>query len=135
MAFNPRQIDPLDFQKDIAVGVNLPFSFPSVFKSNFTTRDAIKYNLINYFLTNPGDCPLKPNFGGGLRHYIFEHINTDNLDFIKEEISSKISNLFPDIDVRSLEILRQEDSNTIIVNIIYDIVGTGLSDTVSINFA
>ena len=84
MVFDPRQIDPIDFQKDVAVGINLPFSFPSVFKSNFTTRDAIKYNLINYFLTNPGDCPLNPNFGGGLRHYIFEHITLIIWIFIKE---------------------------------------------------
>ena len=86
MAFEAQQIFPIDFNKSAAVGVDLPFNAPGVFRSNFTTKQAIKNNLINYFLTNPGERPLNPNFGGGLRSFIFEQISTDNLDFLKERI-------------------------------------------------
>ena len=60
MAFGAKQISPIDFNKSAAVGVDLPFSAKGVFKSNFTTKEATKNNLINYFLTNPGERPLNP---------------------------------------------------------------------------
>ena len=54
MAFSPQQIAPIDFDASVAVGVNIPFSGNAVFISNYQTKDAIKNNLINFFLTNPG---------------------------------------------------------------------------------
>ena len=78
MAFGQQQIFPIDFNKSAAVGVDLPFSAPGVFKSNYTTAAATKNNLINYFLTNPGERPLNPSFGGGLRAFIFQQINTNS---------------------------------------------------------
>ena len=47
MAFNSQQIFPIDFNKSAAVGVDLPFSAPGVFKPNYITAAAIKNNLIN----------------------------------------------------------------------------------------
>jgi len=78
MPFDAQQIYPIDFDKSAAVGVNLPFSAPAVFFPNYTTKEAIKNNLINYFLTNQGERPLNPSFGGGLRAFVFEQIATDN---------------------------------------------------------
>ena len=51
MAFNPQQIYPIDLNASAAVGVNLPLNGSAVFISNYQTRDAIKNNLINFFLT------------------------------------------------------------------------------------
>ena len=64
MASTPQQIFPIDFNKSAAVGVDLPFNGSAVFKSNYQTQDAIKNNLINFFLTDPGDRYLNPSFGG-----------------------------------------------------------------------
>ena len=115
MAFNPQQIYPIDLNASKAVGVNLPFSGPAVFISNYLTKDAIKNNLINFFLTNPGERYLNPNFGGGLRAFIFEQITNDNLDFLREDINKKISNYFPNILVNELTVTGQPDTNQITV--------------------
>ena len=50
MPFNQQQISPIDFNPSAAVGIDLPFNGNAVFKSNFQTQNAIKNNLINYFL-------------------------------------------------------------------------------------
>ena len=86
MPFDAQHIYPIDFDKSAAVGINLPFNSPGVFFSNYTTKEAIKNNLINYFLTNQGERPLNPSFGGGLRAFVFEQIATNNLDFLKQDI-------------------------------------------------
>ena len=110
MAFDAQQIFPIDFDKSAAVGVNIPFSGPAVFISNYQTKDAIKNNLINFFLTNPGERFLNPTFGGGIRDFIFEQISTGNINFLKKDIETKINLYFPNVEVDSLEILSNPDS-------------------------
>jgi len=134
MAFGARQISPIDFKKSTAVGVDLPFSEKGVFKPNYTTAAAIKNNLINYFLTNPGERPLNPSFGGGLRSFIFEQIVDDNLDFLKQSIQSNLNNFFPTINILALNILKDTNSNSISVSLNYNIKNTGINDSLNIDF-
>jgi hypothetical protein len=132
MPFNPQQINPIDLNPNVAVGVNLPFNGPSVFTPNYLTAQATQNNLINYFLTNPGEYPLNPTFGGGLRVFIFEQISNDTLDNLKNLVSQKISNIFPNIIIDSLEVLAQDDYNTIIVNLKYSIANTNITNTLNL---
>jgi phage baseplate assembly protein W len=135
MAFGAKQIFPNDLKPRIAIGVNLPFNGESVFISNYQTKEAIKNNLINFFLTNPGERPANPTFGAGLRNYIFTQINNNNLDFIKEDIQQKIGDNFFNITVDSIEILSQEEFNTINILIQYSIKNTGINDELQLTFA
>ena len=135
MPFDAQHIYPIDFNDSAAVGVDIPFSVPGVFKSNYTTKAAIKNNLINYFLTNQGERPLNPSFGGGLRAFVFEQIATDNLDFLKERISSDLGTFFPNVFIGSLEITKQEDFNVITVILKYNVINTNINDTLEIDFA
>ena len=132
MAFNPQQIYPIDLNANAAVGVNLPLNGPAVFISNYQTKDAIKNNLINFFLTNPGERPLNPTFGGGLREFIFDQITTDNLNFLREDVNSKLSLYFPNINVEDLIVTGQEDLNQITVTLKYSIINTNITDTLTL---
>jgi len=134
MAFNPQQISPIDFNPSAAVGVDLPFNGNAVFKSNYQTKDAIKNNLINFFLTNPGDRFLNPSFGGGLREFVFTQISDDNIDFLKEDISSKLELYFSNIIITSLNIFRNDDFNSINIELNYEVSNTNITDTLNIEF-
>tara|TARA_R110000803_G_scaffold176553_1_gene238979 strand:+ start:49 stop:456 length:408 start_codon:yes stop_codon:yes gene_type:complete len=134
MAFGQQQIFPIDFNKSAAVGINLPFSIPTAFQPNYTTQEAIKNNLLNFFLTNPGERPLNPGFGGGLRSFIFEQITDGNLDFLKVQIDNKLKFYFPDIIIQDLKILEQPDSNLININLNYKVRNTNIKDTLQIDF-
>jgi phage baseplate assembly protein W len=134
MAFGAKQIFPNDLRPRVAIGVNLPFNGAGVFISNYQTKDAIKNNLINYLLTNPGERLANPTFGTGLREYIFTQISNNNLDFIKEDIQQKIGNNFPNITVNSVEVLSQEEYNTINIVIQYSIENTSINDELQLTF-
>ena len=134
MAFNPQQISPIDFNKSAAVGIDLPFNGNAVFKSNFQTKDAIKNNLINFFLTNPGDRFLNPSFGGGLRDFIFEQITNDNMGFLEQDITDKIQQFFPNIIVTSLNIFENADFNSINIELKYEVNNTNITDIINIEF-
>ena len=135
MAFNARKIAPLDFKPSTGVGVDLPFSNRVAFKSTFTNREAIRNNLINWFLTNQGERPLNPEFGGNLRRFLFEQISNQTLDFIEDEIQSNLQLYFSNIIVESLDILSQPNSNSILIVFKYSISDTQERDEINITFA
>jgi phage baseplate assembly protein W len=134
MAFGAQQIFPIDLDNSAAVGIDLPLNGPAVFKSNFQTKDAIKSDLINFLLTNPGERYLNPLFGAGLRDFIFSQISDGNLEFLKQDLQSKIQANFPNIRVDTLEVLRNDDINTITVSFTYSVINTNLTDEITLSF-
>jgi len=134
MAFGAIQISPNDTLPRVGIGVDIPFIAGGVFTPNYLSRKAVKNNLINYFLTNPGERPGNPEFGGGLRKYIFEQISTGTLEFLKEDIQAKIATQFPNIVLVNLNVLTNPDYNSVTVEIYYSIANTGTSDNLTLNF-
>ena len=134
MAFNERRIFPNDQRPSVAIGFNLPMNEGGVYTPNFQTKDAIKYNLINYFLTNPGEGPGNPLFGAGLRNFIFTQIDEQDFSFIEDDIQTKINEFFPDIIVENLDVLKTVESNTIQINLSYSVVDTGINDNLNLSF-
>ena len=113
MPFGAIQIPISDLSPSTAVGVNLPLALPRVFDPNYETRAAVRNNITNYFLTNPGERPGNPTFGGGLRLFIFEQIENDTFDNLREDLQRKFSLQFPNVTVESIVIEAQEDFNSI----------------------
>ena len=134
MAFGAKKIYPIDTKPGTGVGVAIPFNAPGVFRTTYTTKESIKTNLINFFLTNKNEIYLNPTFGGNLRAFIFQQINTGNLDSLKEDIQYQLGLYFPSVIIASLNIDSFPDINQINVVLKYNIQDTGLSDTVEIVF-
>ena len=134
MAYLAGQIYPNDLAPGTAIGFDLPINGDAVFNPNFQTRDAIKVNLINYLLTNPGERPANPQFGGGLRAFIFTQIESENLEYLKQDIQNKILNNFPNVLVENVIILSDQDRNNITVKINYSIPNTNINDELELNF-
>jgi phage baseplate assembly protein W len=134
MAFGAQKIFPIDTKPGTAVGVAIPFNAPGVFYSTYTTKDAVRNNLLNFFLTNPPERYLNPTFGSGLRAFIFEQITTGNLEGLKEDIQSQITQYFPNVGIASLDIFEDPDYNTITVSLKYNVIDTAISDEIQIAF-
>ena len=134
MAFNAKKIFPNDQSPSVAIGFNLPMNEGGVFTPNFQTKDAIKNNLINYFLTNPGERPGNPLFGGGLRNFIFTQIDEQDFSFIEDDIQTKLNTFFPDVVVKDLDVIKTVESNTIKINISYSVTDTGINDELNLSF-
>ena len=134
MAFGAKNIFPLDTKPSTAIGVSIPFNAKAVFTSTYYTKDAIRNNLLNFFLTNKNERFLNPNFGGDLRGFIFEQIASDNIDELKENIQSQLSTYFPNILIGKLNINEIPDYNEIQILLEYSILNTGIDDKIEINF-
>ena len=134
MAFGAQKIFPIDTKPGTAIGVSLNFSNPGVFESTYLTKDAIKNNLINFFLTNQPERYLNPLFGGNLRNFIFEQITANNTDFLKQDIQTQIGLYFPNVIVARLDVIEYPDINQVVVTLKYTIADTNISDQLDIAF-
>ena len=134
MAFGAVQIYPNDTRARVGIGVNIPFNEGGVFTPNYTTKEAIKNNLINYFLTNPGERPGNPTYGGGLRNFIFTNIDSENLDFLKDDINDKLKTQFPNILVYEVNVIGNFDHNEVQVSIKYSVQNTSITDDLTLSF-
>jgi phage baseplate assembly protein W len=134
MSFGAKKIFPIDTRPGTGVGIGLPFNAPAVFPITYTTQEAIKNNLINFFLTNKNERYLNPLFGGNLRAFIFQQISEGNVDSLKEDIQNQLGQYFPNVIVGSLDINSYPDYNQIEVILTYSIKDTGITDTIQLAF-
>ena len=134
MAFQVQRINPLDLQPRKAVGVGLPFSSTSVFRSTYSTQDALKSNLINHFLTEKGERFLNPALGAGLRRLLFDQATVDKQGEIEAVVRTELSTWFPSLQVNDIKVVSSPDTNTVTVYIKYSVTQTNIQDELLINF-
>ena len=134
MAYQVRNINPLDLRPSTGIGVSIPFSSKSVFNTVYTTQEQLKYNIINYLLTGRKERVFNPNFGAGIREFLFENIQSDNIENIEISIRSNLEINFPNINILELYITSNIDDNTFNIVFGYEIINTGIVDEININF-
>lgn len=134
MAYKARRIDPLDLQPRKAIGVSLPFSGQAVFNSTYQTKDAIRTNLINFFLTGKRERIFNPEFGAGLRDLLFEQISQEKLTEIEVLIQRGLEKYFPRVIPQRMLLTPDLNNNLINFELDYKIVDTDTQDQLIINF-
>ena len=80
-----QKINPLDLQKNVAVGIPFPLGGTPIFASTYTTQDQALSNLKNLLLTRKGERPLQPLFGTDIPSFLFENITQELLDNLKDK--------------------------------------------------
>ena len=129
------QVDPLDLQGNIAIGISLPFNGPAgPFNLTYSTQDQIKSNLINLLLTSKGERMFNPEFGTDLKRFIYESISQESISSLKENIKNSIIRFLPEINATKIDIVPHEDNNTIYLTVNYNLKLSGTSDQVTVEF-
>jgi len=127
-----RRISPLDIDQNVSIGVAFPLDDTNMFKGTQTLKQQVKSNLINLLLTQAGERINEPNFGVGLKHYLFEpNINKDNLN---EIINNQINFYIPEISLVDTIIDTTDNEHIIFIKIIYSIKSNQEIDAIQLNF-
>ena len=136
MAFGAIHKFPIEVTSSLrpqrAIGVSIPFNAPGVFYSTYTTKDQLKSNILNYFLTNRGERVFNPTFGSNIRNYLFEQLTNETYDGLEFMIQEDMKRYFPNVVVNKLEIFGFEDSNILQVNISYSVKDFGINDQITL---
>ena len=134
MPFEVKKIDPLDLQPRKAVGVKLPFSGKAVFNQTFETKEAIKTNLINFFLTSRGERYLNPTFGNLLQNLLFEQLTQTKVNQIDEQVRNDLTTYFPRVEPIEISTIGNPETNTVSFSLSYRLRETDIEDELLINF-
>jgi phage baseplate assembly protein W len=130
MGYGARYITLDDLNNNSFIGIGFPFNKPGIFTQTTTTKEAIKSNLFNFFLTNPGERYLNNDFGGGIRAQLFQQMDNGFGNSIKETISQQLGIHFPNIQTREIVAEPDFDNHTLKIKITYLITNTGVADRV-----
>ena len=133
---NTIQTNPINLNRNITVGISLPFNKPSAFRSTYDFKQQIKFNLINLLLTNKGERVFNPNFGTDIRKQIFNQMVEGTFEALSDDISSTIAAYIPEITVEKLTVTPGPvyNNNAVVVDLTYRINISNESDTITINF-
>ena len=135
MAYRIPNKSPLDIQNRKIIGYKFPLNAGAVFHPTYTTKDQIKYNLINYILTNKGERIFNPFFGADLRKKIFDPLTLESADLLKKQLENDIKTLFPRVKLNEVKINNIYDINTLNVIINYSVPDFGIEDNINIEIS
>tara|TARA_B100001063_G_scaffold4150_1_gene3032 strand:- start:166 stop:576 length:411 start_codon:yes stop_codon:yes gene_type:complete len=127
-----RRISPLDINKNVSIGVAFPLDDNNMFKGTQTLKEQVKSNLLNVLLTQPGERVNEPNFGVGLKHYLFEpNVDIDSLNTL---INAQINFYIPEISLIDTDMNFLEDEHLLFIKITYSINSDNTTDAIQLNF-
>jgi phage baseplate assembly protein W len=121
---------PQDIGQPRGIGISVLYNNgTNVFNTTTTTKEQVKSNLINFILTDKGERFFNPMFGGNIRASLFQP--DSDFDSIASRLESEILAYVPNIIIRSIDLNKQSDNNTVNIVINYSIYNQ--EDTLVVN--
>ena len=126
------QINPLDLNNNIAIGVSLAFGGDAVFNSTFTQQEQVKSNILNVLLTEKGERVFEPKFGVGLRNLLFEsQIDERGLE---ERINVQVKRYVPTVTLNEVTTEFKPDEHILSISLEYTYNPSQEIDAIQLNF-
>ena len=129
------RVNPLDLQKNKAIGISIPFNGGGVFNSTLSTQAQIKSNLINLLLTSRGERIMNPQFGSDFKRLLFEPLTDILSDTIRENILTSINTFIPEITIINMDIIPNTEENSITAMVSYRLNISGTKDQIYVDFS
>lgn len=133
MAYIVRNVDVLDLKPSTGIGIDLPFNGPTGINTTYTTKDAVKANLLNFILTGKRERVMNPTFGSGVRDLIFEQQTEDLTNQVEDLIIGGVEAFFPQVQINTLNVVQSPDNYTITIYLNYSVINTNIQDELQIN--
>ncbi len=98
-----------------------------------TIVEAVQQNLKNLVLPSPGERVMDPDFGVGVRNYLFENASEATYGAIKSRINQQVSTYLPFIDIEDIDIGVPTDSHETTSNLLTLVIEYRIMSTDDIN--
>lgn len=102
-------------------------------------NDVIKQNLKMLVLTNPGERIMNPNFGVGIKRFLFENKSNKTYGSIRGKITSQVSTYLPFISIDNIlisDLVSQLPNdfyeNAVQISIHYTVPNANINDVLNI---
>ncbi len=107
---------------------------------NQNFKEVARQNLKMVILTSPGERIMIPEFGVGIRNYLFENANSSTFNAIRQRIDNQVASYLPYITIRNIQFSSERNdgtsgvepssnSNYVNIRIRYSVPSMFISDT------
>jgi len=125
--------NPLDLNKDVAVGITLPFGKSSgLFNLSYTTEEQSISNLKNLLLTRKGERVFQPNFGSNIPSLLFEQMNSSLEVDLEQSLRDYIGFWLPYIVIDDILIQPDFDRNLVRIELSFRVTKQGANTQIII---
>ena len=114
-----------------SIGVALPLlrSSNDGFEMLKTIKETVKQNLKTIILINPGERIMDPEFGVGIRRFLFSNFSEGVQAEIYDAIYKQVSIYLPAVTITNILFLNSDpDTNTLSFQVYYKLPNAGLND-------
>ena len=135
MPNDPIQINPVDLEPDVALGVNLPMDAANGAGLNPTyyTKDQIKANITSLFTTMIGERVMQPLFGTYLFNLLFEQSNSQLKEKqLTSECKRALKVWIPQVSLTNISFPEVVDNKKVIIRLEYIIPNYNIQDEVTL---
>ena len=101
----------------------------TLFENTEGTKRVVLFHLRNLLLTSPGERISDPNYGVGLKNYLFEPIGVDLLNNIGKDIEIAIKRYLSYLTLDKILVTSPADSNAINIKINFSIPDLNIYET------
>lgn len=123
--------NPIDLEKDIAVGITLPFGKnKGLFSLSYTTEEQAISNLKNLLLTRKGERLFQPEFGSSVYSLLFEQMSEDLSTQMDEQLREDIGFWLPYIVIDELIIQPNYDRNYVGIELKFRVTAQGANQQI-----
>jgi len=97
-------------------------------------KTAVRFNVKNVILTNPGERIMIPDFGVGIKRALFENFTIDLLQSMQDRINQQLSFYVPYIDILEL-VIEPTGEQSIHIKLKYEIEFAEIVDFIEIDIS
>lgn len=107
---------------DKTIGIKFPFeispdgNYVALTKND---KEEIKSNLAYFITSRKGKRLYKPNFGLDFDIHLFEQLDENTANLIKQQITSALSKYFKSLTINKVDIILSEEERLIGINVQY----------------
>lgn len=96
-------------------------------------EEMIRQNLKMLILTNPGERIMDPEFGVGMRQFLFQNYSENVYSEIDSKIREQVSIYIPAVRIQDVKFYSiEEDSSIIKFRLVYTIPAIGINDLIDL---
>jgi phage baseplate assembly protein W len=100
-----------------------------------TLKETMKQNFKMLVLTSPGERMMDPDYGVGLRNYLFEQSVTTTHSSLTSAIHNQAQIYMPFLSINNVSFPESENPHVLNVSILYSIPNINVRDVLELNIA
>tara|TARA_B100000131_G_C17871269_1_gene514328 strand:+ start:112 stop:522 length:411 start_codon:yes stop_codon:yes gene_type:complete len=90
------------------ISVSLPLTYSDEdgpYRLNKTIKESVQQNFKNLVLTSPGERIMVPDFGVGLRQFLFEPMNGQTYANLSDTLETQVNRYMPFVTIEKLDFI------------------------------